>query len=495
MMKATKKKANSGRVMTSSAIDTITVRTIKPKAVATNIRTTTYYQEHQEHQMHRFASLLRTTFMATLLWLPSSAIVASPEVPGETSGRAIAVVGATVHPVSGKSLDNATLLVRKGKIIAIGAKVRVPNGAITIDATGKHVYPGMFDAYTDIGLVEVNAVRATRDQRETGSINPNVKSWVSVNPDSEIIPVTRSNGVLLALSAPSGGLISGQSAVVQLDGWTWEDLTVRPEVGMHVNWPRMSPIIDWEVEATAKEQIESRDKALDQLRQTFADARAYEKARRADDGIHPSDLRWEAMLPVLRGDLPLIVDADDIQQIQAAVAFAEQQKVKLIIYGGYDAPSCTELLKKHKIAVIVGGVYRLPRRRSEPYDTPFTIPAKLHEAGVRYCISGSGRFGASNVRNLPYHAAMAAAFGLPRDEALKAITSYPAEILGVAGRVGTLQRGRDATFIITDGDPLETTTQVEAAYIQGREVDLNNRHKRLWKKYEEKYRRLGLTKE
>lgn len=445
--------------------------------------------------MHRFAVLLGGALVGSVISLSSRILVASPEIPGDSTKQPIAIVGATVHPVSGDAIENATLLVRNGKIVAIGPNVRVPNGAITVDASGKHVYPGLFDAYTDMGLVEVNAVRASVDVRETGSINPNVKSWVSVNPDSEIIPVTRSNGVLLALSAPSGGLISGQSAVLQLDGWTWEDLAVRTSVGMHVVWPRMSPSIDWDTDASAKEQIESRDKALEQLRRTFADARAYAQARRADEGQHPIDLRWEAMLPVLDRNQPLIVDADDIQQIQAAAAFAEQQKVKLIIYGGYDAPICAELLKKHDVAVIIGGVYRLPRRRSEAYDTPFTIAARLHEAGVRFCISGSGRFGASNVRNLPYHAAMAVAFGLPRDEAMKAITSYPAEILGVAERVGTLERGRDATFIITDGDPLETTTQVEAAYIQGREVDLNNRHKRLWKKYEEKYRRLGLTKE
>jgi imidazolonepropionase-like amidohydrolase len=199
------------------------------------------------------------------------------------------------------------------------------------------------------------------------------------------------------------------------------------------------------------------------------------------------------MLPVLAGELPLIVDADDLQQLQAAVAFAEQQKLKLIIYGGYDAPLCSELLKKHAVPVIVGGVYRLPRRRSEHYDTPFSVPARLYEAGIKFCISGSGRFGASAVRNLPYHAAMAAAFGLPQEEALKAITLYPAEILGAANRVGSLQKGKDATFFIADGDPLETATQVEAAFIQGRQVDLNDRHKRLWKKYEEKYRRLGLA--
>jgi imidazolonepropionase-like amidohydrolase len=445
--------------------------------------------------MPRIAILSLTTFVCVVVGLHSTLLVASPEIPGEATKQPIAIVGATVHPISGEPLEHATLVVRQGKIVSVGVKVNVPNNAITIDASGKHIYPGMFDAHTDMGLVEVNAVRASVDVRETGSINPNVKSWVSVNPDSEIIPVTRSNGVLLALSAPAGGLISGQSAVLQLDGWTWEDLAVQTGIGMHVVWPRMSPSIDWDTDESAKEQIESRDKALERLRQTFVDARAYEQARRADEGQHPIDLRWEAMLPVLAGKLPLIVDADDIQQIQAAVAFAEQQKVKLIIYGGYDAPLCAELLKKRDVAVIIGGVYRLPMRRSEAHDTPFTVPARLHEAGVRFCISGSGRFGASNVRNLPYHAAMAVAFGLPHDEALKAITSSPAQILGVAERVGTLERGRDATFIITDGDPLETTTQVEAAYIQGREVDLNNRHKRLWKKYEEKYRRLGLTKE
>jgi imidazolonepropionase-like amidohydrolase len=445
--------------------------------------------------MPRIAILSLTTFVCVVVGLHSALLVASPEIPGEATKQPIAIVGATVHPISGEPLEHATLVVRQGKIVSVGIKVNVPNNAITIDASGKHIYPGMFDAHTDMGLVEVNAVRASVDVRETGSINPNVKSWVSVNPDSEIIPVTRSNGVLLALSAPAGGLISGQSAVLQLDGWTWEDLAVQTGIGMHVVWPRMSPSIDWDTDESAKEQIESRDKALERLRQTFVDARAYEQARRADEGQHPIDLRWEAMLPVLAGKLPLIVDADDIQQIQASVAFAEQQKVKLIIYGGYDAPLCAELLKKRDVAVIIGGVYRLPMRRSEAYDTPFTVPARLHEAGVRFCISGSGRFGASNVRNLPYHAAMAVAFGLPHDEAMKAITSSPAQILGVAERVGTLERGRDATFIITDGDPLETTTQVEAAYIQGREVDLNNRHKRLWKKYEEKYRRLGLTKE
>jgi imidazolonepropionase-like amidohydrolase len=421
--------------------------------------------------------------------LQGSAARGNPEIPGDAPQRAVAIVGATVHTVADGVHENATLIMRNGKVAAIGPNLKVPKKAVRIDAAGKHVYPGLFAAHSDIGLVEINAVRATLDFRETGSINPNVKSWVSVNPDSEMIPVARSNGVLLALTAPNGGLVAGQSAVMQLDGWTYEDLTLAPAVAMHLAWPAMAPVIDWDTEASAKDQLAARDRALENLREAFEDARAYAKARAADPAT-PKDARWEAMQPLLTGEMPLVIDADDLQQIQAAVAFAVEQKVSAIIHGGYDAPLCADLLKKHHIPVIVSEVYRLPLRRWEPYDTAYTLPARLHEAGVTFCISGGGRFGASMLRNLPYHAAMAVAFGLPADVALRSITLAPAEILGVANRVGSLEKGKDATLLITDGDPLETATQVEAAFVQGRPVDLNDRHKRLWKKYEEKYRRL-----
>jgi imidazolonepropionase-like amidohydrolase len=427
--------------------------------------------------------------LVVAMTLKAGVVWGNPEIPGESSHRPVAIMNATVHTVAGGVHEHATLLIRNGKIAAIGTQVKVPKKAMRIDAVGKHVYPGLFAAHSDIGLVEINAVRATLDFNEAGSINPNVKSWVSVNPDSELIPVARSNGVLLSLTAPKGGLLSGQSAVMQLDGWTYEDLTLKPGVAMHLVWPAMSPVIEWDSESSAKDQMAQRDRALERLRETFHDARAYGKARAADDAA-PKDARLEAMQPLLAGEMPLVIDADDLQQIQAAVAFAVEQNVPAIIHGGYDAPLCAELLIKHKIPVIVSEVYRLPRRRWEPYDTAYTLPARLHAAGVTFCISGGGRFGASMLRNLPYHAAMAVAFGLPAEVALEAITLAPAEILGVADRVGSLEKGKDATFIITDGDPLETTTQVEAAFVQGRPVDLNDRHKRLWKKYEEKYRRL-----
>ncbi len=199
------------------------------------------------------------------LWIHREAL-AHPEVPGEESKRPIAILGATVHTISDGVLEEATVLIRDGKIAAVGRDVKIPKRAIRIDAAGKHVAPGLFAANSDLGLVEINSVRATLDQNETGSITPNVKAWVSVNPDSEIIPVTRSNGVLLALTAPTGGLLAGQSAVLQLDGWTYEDLTLKPAVAMHVGWPAMAPVIDWETERSAKEQLADRDEALERMR-------------------------------------------------------------------------------------------------------------------------------------------------------------------------------------------------------------------------------------
>ncbi len=415
---------------------------------------------------------------------------AGPEIPGAPQRRPIALVGGTVHTVSGETLVGGTLVFDNGRITAVGKKTSIPAGAEQIDVAGKHVYPGLLDAYTQLGLIEIGAVRATNDYHEAGQINPNVKAQVAVNPDSELIPVTRSNGVLLALTAPMGGLIAGRSAVLELDGWTWEDMTLRGDIGLHVSWPNMSPVTEWWMEQSAKQQMEARDKALENLRQSFDDARAYWKSRTAPQSRQPVDARWEAMIPVLEGRLPLIVAADEAQQIQAAVAFAAAQQVKLILYGGYDAPYCADLLKQYDVPVIVAGTYRLPLRRGDDYDAPFTLPQRLRQAGIKFCIASGDRTNASNVRNLPYDAANAVAFGLSQDEALKAITLYPAQVLGVADRVGSLEPGKDATLFIADGDILETATHVEAAYIQGRAVDLSDRHKRLWQKYQEKYRRI-----
>jgi imidazolonepropionase-like amidohydrolase len=418
-----------------------------------------------------------------LLLAGGPGLPASDEIPGAPQDHPIALIGGTVHTISGETIAGGTVLFDKGRITAVGLQVELPEGTEPVDVRGKHVYPGLFDAYTNLGLVEVNSIRATRDESETGNLNPNVRAEVAVNPDSELIPVARSNGVLLALTAPTGGILSGQSAVLQLDGWTWEDMTVRSGAGMHIRWPLMSPVSDWWIEKSAKDQIQERDKQLEILEEIFKQARLSMQ----DPQEEPGDLRLEAMIPVLQGRQPIIVAANSLSQIQAAVAFAARQKVRLVIFGGYDAPACSALLKQHDVPVIVGSVYRLPRRRGDDYDAAFTLPARLHQAGIPFCIASNGRFGASNIRNLPYHAATAVAFGLPADEAIKAITLSPARILGVEDRVGSIAAGRDATLIVTSGDPLETTTHVERAFVQGRQVDLSNKQTRLWQKYRTKY--------
>ncbi len=432
---------------------------------------------------------LTTAFtMIALTALPALVIAAVP-TPASKQNHPVALVGATIHTVDGPVINNGTIVFDKGKITALGASVTVPDNADRVDCTGKHIYPSLIDANTGIGLTEIGSIRATNDASETGSINPNVKAEVAVNPESEIIPVTRSNGVLLALTCPSGGVISGTSALIQLDGWTWEDLTVTAPIAMHLSWPRMRPFNAWWQQDSDEDQLKRRDEQLQTVRQAFADARAYMNAKKAGVSNQQFDTRWEAMIPVLEGKLPVMVESDDIQQIQAVVAFAEAEKIKVIFRGGYDAPLCAELLKRNDIPVIVNGIHRMPQRADDPFDAPFTVPERLRAAGVRFCISGGG--GASNVRNLPYHAATAVAYGLPADEALKAITAYPAQILGVSDRVGSLAVGKDATLFVADGDILAIPTHVEHAFIQGAKIDLTDKQKVLYDKYKTKQERVS----
>ena len=453
------------------------------------------------HLRRRLAALaVRGGLLLSSLLVGGVSRAAVP-VPGAPQSETIAIVGATVHTVSGEAIANGTVVFEGGKLTAVGRNVQVPSGARRIDGAGKHVYPGLVQAQSRLGLVEVQAVRATRDYAEVGNITPNVKSWVAVNPESEVIPVTRSNGVLLAHVAPEGGMLRGQSAVMMLDGWTWEDMTLRGPVAVQLVWPAMSTTPSTprfgRPSPPAKVLEENREKALAELEDAFVEAKAYWKARQAA-GEEPGlgfalDARWEAMVPVFEKKIPLIVAAGEIRQIEAAVAFARRHDVRLVIFGGADAPRALELLRENDVAVILDGTHRNPGRRHDPYDLPFRTPEILHSAGVRFCLSPAGSF--YQERNLAYQAGTAVAYGLPHDEAVRAITLYPAQILGVADRVGSLETGKDATLIVTDGDVLEITTQVEQAFIQGREVDLSNKQRVLYEKYEEKYRRLGVLRE
>lgn len=447
-----------------------------------------------------YFKMLKPITIITLLttFMPIVNLTASDQIPAAKQDHPIALVGGTIHTVSGSVIENGTILFVDGKITALGTSVDLPAGTERIDIHGKHVYPGLIVANTVLGLVEINAVRATRDFTEVGDVNPNVRAEASINPDSELLPVARANGITLALSIPTSGIIAGTSALIMLDGWTWEDLTLMAPIGLHVRWPSMGTSRSPFVRKSKEEQLKERDEKLQKIREAFREARAYLKAKEAESqkGVpyHDTDLRWEAMISVLKKEIPVFVHANEIRQIQAAVDWASDEEIKMVLVGGQDAWRVTDLLKEKNIPVVIGGIHRLPMRRWEAYDMPFTLPLKLYEAGIAFCIaSQGGSFGAAHERNVPYHAATAAAYGLPKEEALKAVTLYPAQILGVADRVGSLEVGKDATLIVTDGDPLEITTQVEREFIQGRTIDLNSRHTQLYKKYKTKYQRLGLT--
>ncbi|NOT33926.1 MAG: amidohydrolase family protein [Candidatus Eisenbacteria bacterium] len=407
------------------------------------------------------------------------------------AAEAVALTGGTVHTVSGATLDGATIVIENGRITAVGAAVAIPSGARIVSVAGKHVYPGFLDANSVLGLTEISAVLGTIDHTEIGDINPNVRSEVEINPESELILVTRANGVVASLVIPRGGAINGTSAIVHWDGWTYEDMTVAAPVGLHVQWPNMNPVRVWTETRTDEEQNKARDLRLAAIQRAFDDARAYLKALDAEGraGIprHDRDVKWDAMVKALRGEIPVLFHCDALSQINAVLAFADREKLpRVILVGGADAALVAAELRRRDIAVICGRTSALPRRSNEPYDAGMSLPARLRDAGVRFCISngGSEDGSAANGRNLPYEAAMGAAYGLPRDEALKSITLYPAQILGVADRMGSIEPGRFGDLVITNGDPLEITTAVEQVWIRGHEVSLENRQTRLFKKYD-----------
>lgn len=422
--------------------------------------------------------------------LPGSGrLLAHDIIPGAKQTKPIVISNATLHTVSGEVIKSGTIIFKEGKIAEIGTNLTIPSEATRIDAEGKHVYPGLIDPLSNIGLSEIDSVRATVDSRETGNINPNVRAAAAFNPDSELIPVARANGILLATSAPDGGLISGRSALMMLDGWTWEDMTLKADVGMHVNWPRAGGGFGGGREGGPGGpggRAEGGGDELKQLSETLDQAERYRSALQTSNPPK-FDARLAALIPVIEGKTPVIVSATRAAQIRSAVAYAKHRRLKLVIYGGYEAMDCQELMVAEKVPVIVAGVYRLPTRRDLPYDDAYTLPARLHKAGIPFCIATAGRFGGSTLRNLPYHAATASAYGLDPAVALRSITLSTAEILGAADHVGALAQGLDATLFIADGDILETPTQVTHAFIQGRAVDLNSRHTQLYKKYSAKY--------
>ncbi len=408
----------------------------------------------------------------------------------------LAIRGGTVHTVSGPDIPNGTVVVRNGKIAAVGPGVSVPAGARTVDARGLHVYPGMIDAGASIGLTEISSVPATVDTAELGEFNPQLLAASAIHPASEHIPVTRANGITTVLSSPLGGVISGQSALINLAGWTIEEMAVRKSLGMTIQFPTIRTVSrdpeTFQVRRTPySEAKKTYDRQMTQLREWLEKARHYAQARAAEAPDLQRDLKLEALAPLVKGEQPALVSVGSARDIRNAIEFAEKERIKVILAGADDAWKEVELLKKKNIPVILGPTLSLPDREDDPYDRPFTTPSDLYKAGVKFAFASQSASSARDrrnqapmvsSRNLPYQAAMAVAFGLPWEEAIKAVTLYPAQILGV-NELGSIEVGKIANLIVTDGDPLEARTQLKHLIIHGRLTSAGNKHKQLYEKY------------
>lgn len=418
---------------------------------------------------------------ATIIFFTFSLVAQNP-VPAPAQQKPVCIVGATAHLGNGRVIENCLIAFDKGKI----TRVDTNNGAENleayevIEATGKHVYPGFIAANTDLGLVEIGAVRSTRDSREVGDMNANVRSIIAYNTDSEIIPTVRNHGVLTAQVCPEGGLISGSSSVVHLDAWNWEDAALKTDDGIHLNWPRP---FSFNFRAGTVKKDEKYGEQLSAMESLFSEAKAYAQKTAHD----PQNLKLEAMRGLFNKSQPLFIHTDDAQSISLAVLFAKKYGLSAVIVGGYEAWRVTDLLKENNVPVILDLPQSLPQRADDNIDQPFKNPAMLEKAGVLFCLSIGGDW---QVRNLGYQAGQSVAFGLDYEKALQSITLNVARILGVENRLGSIEVRKDATLFISSGDALDMrTSEVEKAFIQGRQINLEDKQKYLYRKFSEKYER------
>lgn len=399
------------------------------------------------------------------------------------SAGSLLLRGATVHTVTHGILAPGDVLVRDGRIASVGARIDEAADE-SIDLTGLHLFPGLVSASTDLGLIEISAVRASVDAEETGEFTPEVESWTAVNPDSELIPVSRANGITHFVPVPRGGLVSGTSGLMAARGWTIEDMRISRRTAMHLFWPDHSLHVPGP-DASKKskpleEQARERSERVRTIERFFADAEAWEK-RPPGSPVVPA---WEAMLPVVRGELPLVIHAHGLREIRAALQWsASHPRLRLILEGGRDAWIVADELALRKIPVIYSETFTLPGQSSDPYDLQFRAPSVLEKAGVTVAIIEGPGDSASSQRNLPYNAAQAAAFGMSRNAALAAITLVPAQLHGLGEELGSIDVGKEASLFAATGDILDIRSEVKRLWIAGAEQSLANRHTRLAERY------------
>ena len=431
---------------------------------------------------------------AVLLLSVCFAFVFSATAQNASDSGAYAIKGAKIFTLAGAPIDNGTIVIRDGKIAAVGANVQIPSDAKVIDASGLEVYPGMFDPVTQIGLEEVPAVKATVDTTETGEFNPDVTAATAFNADSAHVDVTRSDGITEVLVVPGaiggffggggGSVIGGNASAVDLGGWNINDMVIQRHAAMELTWPTIAAgSFDPETFSfhrlpfeEAKKQYQKRVDALSDL---FDKARHYGQAMQSGAANFPQDLKLAALARVVDGQEPLLVIANSGRDIRHAVEFCEKQNVRMILAGAADAWKTVDLLKKNNIPVIIGPILSIRQQDDDPYDAEYTLASKLYSAGVKIAFAS---FNTSFSRRLPQYAGTAVGYGLPHDEALKAVTVNAAQMLGLDD-IGTLEPGKVANVVVTNGDLLELRTQVKYLFIKGQLTSLDNKQLELYERY------------
>ncbi|MFK7807185.1 MAG: amidohydrolase family protein [Saprospiraceae bacterium] len=410
------------------------------------------------------------------------------QTPAAPQSENILIMGAKAHLGNGEVIENSAIAFENGKltIVADATTVRIdPSNYKVIEANGKHVYPGFIAPNTQLGLTEISAVRATRDADEVGALNPNMRSIIAYNTDSDVTPTVRSNGVLLAQIVPVGGRISGQSTITNLDAWNWEDAAYKMDEGIHVNWPVMFRYTGWWAEPG---EIKKNDKYIEQKKEIetlFKEAQAYAKKKKSEK----ANLKLESMKGLFDKSKTLYVHTQDVKTMTEVILFAESFDVRLVLVGARESWMIMDLIKEKNISIVLDQVQSLPSRADEDIDQPFKTPALLKDAGVPFCFSMDGFW---QQRNLAFQAGQAIGYGLDYEDAVAALSLETAKILNIDKTTGSLESGKDATLFISEGDALDMRTcKVTTAFIQGRMIDLDNKQKELYRKYKKRYEENG----
>ena len=409
-------------------------------------------------------------------------------IPAKAQTKPVAIIGATIHTGNGQVIENGYISFDKGKITGIGNAIGMEfnSGNTTIiNAKGKRVYPGFIASNTSLGLIEVESgARGTDDQGDVGEVNPHIRSIIAYNTDSKVIPTLRSNGVLMAQPTPAGGLVSGQSSVVVLDGWNWEDASYKNDIGIHINWPVVRTrggFYGQSAAAPTSDPKEAQQKQISELESYLTVAKAYSELSKPAE----FNARFDAMKGLYNGSKKLFIHVNTAKDIIMAVNLAKKFKMTTVIVGGTESYLVTDLLRDNQVPVIIVETQTLPDRTEDDVYLPYKLPKLLQDGGVLYSLTGTGYW---RQRNLPFEAGTAVTYGLTKEQALSMISLNTAKILGIDKTTGSLEIGKDATLFISDGDALDMLgNKVDLAFIQGRSISMDNLHKQLYKRYADKY--------